>query len=70
MADSMANRIVGMTRVVFMCGPAGSGKSTVARELQSGGMARLSFDEEAWLRGIHSQPVAEEVRLEIESHLA
>jgi len=58
-----------MTRVVFMCGPAGSGKSTVARELESGGMARLSFDEEVWLRGIHSQPLAEEVRLEIESHL-
>lgn len=58
-----------MTRVVFMCGPAGSGKSTVARELESGGMARLSFDEEAWLRGIQSQPLAEEVRLEIESHL-
>ncbi|WP_199180922.1 ATP-binding protein [Cryobacterium sp. M23] len=58
-----------MTRVVFMCGPAGSGKSTVARELESGGMARLSFDEEAWRRGIQSQPLAEEVRLEIESHL-
>ncbi|MDH6238371.1 adenylate kinase family enzyme [Cryobacterium sp. CG_9.6] len=32
-----------MTRVVFMCGPAGSGKSTVARELESGGMARLTL---------------------------
>ncbi|WP_198413701.1 AAA family ATPase [Cryobacterium glucosi] len=58
-----------MVRVVFMCGPAGSGKSTVARALEVDGMARLSFDEEAWRRGIHSQPLAEEVRLEIESHL-
>ena len=58
-----------MSRVVFMCGPAGSGKSTMARELESGGMIRLSFDEEAWRRGIRAQPLSEEVRREIESHL-
>ncbi|POH64445.1 ATP-binding protein [Cryobacterium zongtaii] len=52
-----------------MCGPAGSGKSTVARQLESGGMSRLSFDEEAWRLGIRSQPLAEDVRREIESHL-
>jgi len=58
-----------MTRVIFMCGPAGSGKSTVARELESDGMARLSFDEEAWRRGIRSQPLADDVRCGIEAHL-
>jgi predicted kinase len=58
-----------MSRVIFMCGPAGAGKSTVARQLQSEGMARLSFDEEAWRRGIRSQPLAEDDRREIENHL-
>ena len=33
-----------MGRVIFMCGPAGSGKSTVARQLEQQGMTRLSFD--------------------------
>jgi shikimate kinase len=36
-----------MGRVIFMCGPAGSGKSTVAREYEQQGMVRLSFDQEA-----------------------
>jgi predicted kinase len=58
-----------MTRVIFMCGPAGSGKSTIARQLQSGGCARLSFDEEAWSRGILSQPLDDDVRSEIETAL-
>lgn len=58
-----------MSRVVFMCGPAGSGKSTIARELEAGGFVRLSFDEEAWRRGIRSQPLAQDVRAEIEDEL-
>ena len=41
-----------MGRVIFMCGPAGSGKSTVARQYERQGMTRLSFDQEAWSRGI------------------
>jgi gluconate kinase len=41
-----------MGRVIFMCGPAGSGKSTVARQYEHQGMVRLSFDQEAWSRGI------------------
>lgn len=61
--------IVGMPRVVFMCGPAGSGKSTIARELENGGMVRLSFDEEAWRRGIRAQPLSVGDRSEIEAHL-
>ena len=52
-----------------MCGPAGSGKSTVARELEAKGMTRLSFDREAWRRGIHVMPLPAEVHEEIEREL-
>jgi predicted kinase len=53
-------------RVIFMCGPAGSGKSTVARQLEQQGMIRLSFDQEAWSRGITTMPLPEDVHREIE----
>jgi len=53
-------------RVIFMCGPAGSGKSTVAREYERQGMARLSFDQEAWSRGITTMPLPPEVHRDIE----
>lgn len=36
--------------VVLMCGVAGSGKTTCARQLESAGYARLSIDEEVWAR--------------------
>ena len=39
-----------MSRVVFMCGPAGSGKSTYARGLEQQGMALLSLDVLRWQR--------------------
>lgn len=52
-----------------MCGPAGSGKTTVARRLEESGMARLSFDEEAWRRGIRSMPLTPEAHREIEAQL-
>jgi predicted kinase len=55
-----------MGRVIFMCGPAGSGKSTVARQYEQQGMVRLSFDQEAWSRGITTMPLPEEVRRDIE----
>jgi predicted kinase len=58
-----------MGRVIFMCGPAGSGKSTVAREYERQGMVRLSFDQEAWSRGITAMPLTEDVRGEIEGSL-
>lgn len=63
------SRIKAMTRVIFMCGPAGSGKSTIARELESAGSTRLSFDEEAWRRGIREQPLADDTRRQIEEAL-
>ncbi|MET3808560.1 putative kinase [Nakamurella sp. UYEF19] len=58
-----------MTRVVFMCGPAGSGKSTYARTLENEGWIRLSFDEEAWRRGIRAQPLSDDIQQEIERDL-
>ena len=58
-----------MARVIFMCGPAGSGKSTVARQYERQGMKRLSFDQEAWSRGITTMPLPEDVHHDIEATL-
>ena len=52
-----------------MCGPAGSGKSTVARRYEQQGMTRLSFDQEAWSRGITTMPLPHDVHREIEGAL-
>ncbi|WP_425955644.1 AAA family ATPase [Xylanimonas sp. McL0601] len=51
-----------MPRVVFMCGPAGSGKSTYAHDLEAEGFVRLSIDEAAWAAGHREQPLPEPVR--------
>lgn len=53
----------------MMCGPAGSGKSTHARRLEGEGMVRLSFDREAWGRGIRRMPLPEDVHAAIAAHL-
>ncbi|MGH3208894.1 MAG: AAA family ATPase [Trebonia sp.] len=58
-----------MGRVIFMCGPAGSGKSTVARQYEQQGMTRLSIDQEAWSRGITTMPLPPDVHREIEHGL-
>lgn len=58
-----------MGRVIFMCGPAGSGKSTVARRYEQQGMTRLSFDQEAWSRGITTMPLPPGVHRDIEDVL-
>ena len=58
-----------MSRVIFMCGPAGSGKSTYAQRFESEGMVRLSFDVEMWRRGIWTVPLAQDTRDEIEAGL-
>jgi predicted kinase len=55
-----------MGRVIFMCGPAGSGKSTVARQYEQQGMTRLSFDQEAWSSGITEMPLPPQVHGDIE----
>lgn len=58
-----------MSRVIFMCGPAGSGKSSYARNLEGEGYARLSFDVEATRRGISAMPLQPDVDEEIEAVL-
>jgi predicted kinase len=58
-----------MGRVIFMCGPAGSGKSTVAQRYERRGMTRLSFDQEAWSRGITTMPLPLDVHRDIEGLL-
>ncbi|HEX6874371.1 MAG TPA: ATP-binding protein [Nocardioidaceae bacterium] len=58
-----------MRRVIFMCGPAGSGKTTYARRLEAQGMTRLSFDVEMWRRGITSVTLQPAIRAEIEGDL-
>lgn len=58
-----------MSRVVFMRGPAGAGKSTVARQLEDEGMVRLSFDEVAWKLGLRTMPLDAETQKLIESAL-
>lgn len=42
------NPCVGGSEVVLMCGIAGSGKTTYARQLEEAGYTRLSIDEEVW----------------------
>ncbi|MET3176122.1 UNVERIFIED_ORG: ABC-type polar amino acid transport system ATPase subunit [Arthrobacter sp. UYCu721] len=63
--DSALRTIVSMSRVIFMCGPAGSGKSAVARRLATEGKVRLSFDEVAWQMGLRIMPVEEGVRRQV-----
>lgn len=62
-------RVSGTSRVVFMCGPSGAGKTTYAQRLEAEGMVRLSFDAGIWARGITSGDVPEQVRLEIRAEL-
>ena len=54
-----------MSRVIFMCGPSGAGKTTYAARLESAGMVRLSFDSHLWDRGIRSGEVDPAVRAEV-----
>jgi predicted kinase len=49
-----------------MCGPAGSGKSTGARGLERDGLVRMSFDDEAWRRGIGTMPLSDDEKDVIE----
>lgn len=58
-----------MSRVVFMCGPSGAGKTTYAKRLESAGMTRLSFDVEMWRRGISAAVLRAEDRADIEATL-
>lgn len=50
-----------MTQVIFMCGPAGSGKTTASLELEAAGFTRLSLDEDAWHAGHREHPLPDDV---------
>jgi predicted kinase len=41
-----------MALVTLLCGPACAGKSTIARRLEADGALVLSYDREAWARGV------------------
>jgi predicted kinase len=55
-----------MAQMVLMCGLAGAGKSTYARELETRGWTRFSIDSEAWQMGfIEAAAVPAEVAVDI-----
>lgn len=55
--------------VVLMCGLAGSGKTTYAKDLETNGYVRLSVDEEIWHRfgryGVDYEPAQYEEHTEV-----
>lgn len=57
------------SKVIMMCGPAGSGKSTYAKKFENNGMTILSYDEESYKRGITEHPLTEELTKEIKTVL-
>lgn len=58
-----------MSQVIFMCGPAGSGKTTASLRLEAVGFTRLSIDEEAWGEGHREHPLPEEVAEQVRARL-
>lgn len=63
------NNRLSTSKILFMCGPAGSGKSTIAKSFETKGMTRLSFDEESFRRGITTHPLSESTAKEIKDVL-
>lgn len=63
-----------MTQVTLLCGPAGAGKTTLARELEAAGALVLSYDREAWARGSHdgrpSQELMHQIDVDLHGRLA
>lgn len=52
-----------------MCSPAGAGKSTLAKKIESTGMTILSYDEESFKRGFNEHPLPQEVLKDIKTYL-
>ena len=57
------------SKVILMCGPAGAGKSTLAKKFESTGMTILSYDEESFKRGLNEHPLPQEVLEDIKTYL-
>lgn len=57
--------MVSGSRVILLCGPAGSGKSTTARRLETQGWVRLGWDEEAARRGYLGYPLPDGAQAEV-----
>ena len=57
------------SKVILMCGPAGAGKSTLAKKFESTGMTILSYDEESFKRGFNEHPLPQEVLEDIKTYL-
>lgn len=57
------------SKVILMCGPAGAGKSTLAKKFESTGMTILSYDEESFKRGLNEHPLPQDVLEDIKTYL-
>ena len=57
------------SRVILMCGTAGSGKSTYAQMLEQQGFVRLSYDVESFNKGFKIHPLPTDVHNEIKTSL-
>lgn len=53
------------SKVFMMCGPAGAGKSTLAKKFERQGMVSLSYDAESFKRGLTVHPLPKEIEQEI-----
>ncbi|WP_413316496.1 ATP-binding protein [Agrococcus sp. 1P02AA] len=58
-----------MAQVTLLCGPAGAGKSTLARELEAAGALVLSYDRESWARGVRDGLPSVELMQQIDAEL-
>lgn len=58
-----------MARVTLLCGPASAGKTTLARALEAAGALLLSYDREAWARGVRDGRPSPDLMREIDADL-
>lgn len=52
-----------------MCGPAGAGKSTLAKKFERNGMISLSYDAESFKKGLTVHPLPKEIEQKIKVYL-
>ena len=57
------------SRVFMMCGPAGAGKSTLAKKFERNGMISLSYDAESFKKGLTVHPLPKEIEQKIKVYL-